>query len=298
MVLASSCGQAAVHARLGQRVDEARDIGRPRAGDRRRLRRDCFRCSSTRRSRASRTAATPRHEARPESLRCKARRRRGGPQPEGSAAHGRSLRHSESACAAWRPRRRPGSKRRCSATSGCGASFGTTSSSCCGLKPRTTSVGDGPPRRSWSPSFRPSTGRPLGRITTASLRSAPPERQPSTMAPDILPQPTNQIGLSASLSLPVRIDERRGDGFARRFPAPEHELEDGIEALAFFERRFDDGFRLVERQAVILARVEDGRMSEDDQAGSGPHLEMAEPQLLVDQSQGFHRSRNASRAST
>ena len=46
-------------------------------------------------------------------------------------------------------------------------------------------------------------------------------------------------------------------------------------------------FRLVERQPVILARVEDRRMAEDDQAGSRPHLEMAEPELLVDEPEAF-----------
>src|SRR6478752_6379314 len=100
-------------------------------------------------------------------------------------------------------------------------------------------------------------------MTTAPLRSTFAERQPSTMAPDMLPQPMNQIGFRTSLGLPVCIDEGRGDGFARRFSAPEHKLEDGIEALALFESGFDNGFGLVERQAVILARVENGRMAEN-----------------------------------
>src|SRR5512132_1444937 len=130
---------------------------------------------------------------------------------------------------------------------------------------------------------RPSTGLPLGRMTTASLRSAPAVRQPSIIAPDMFPQPMNQIGFSTSLSLPVGVDQGRGDGFARRFPAPEYKLEDGVEALAFLESSFDDGFRLVEGQSIAFARVQDSGVTEHHEAGARPHLEMAEPQLLVDE---------------
>src|SRR5689334_18363743 len=83
----------------------------------------------------------------------------------------------------------------------------------------------------------------------------------------------------------VRIDKGRGDRFARRFSAPKDELKDGVEALALLDRRFRDGFGLLQAQSLILARVEDGRMAEDDEARSRPHLEMAEPQLLIDQAQ-------------
>src|SRR5574338_623266 len=130
---------------------------------------------------------------------------------------------------------------------------------------------------------RPSTGRPLGRMTTASPRSAPAVRQPSIMAPDMLPQPMNQIGFSVSSSLPVGVDQGRGDGFAGRFPAPENELEYGVEALALLKCGLDNGFSLIERQPVVLARVENGRVTEYDQAGARPHFEMAEPELLVDE---------------
>ena len=74
-------------------------------------------------------------------------------------------------------------------------SFGATSSSCCGLNPKITSFGCFPAAPNCVTVFIPSTGLPLGRITTASLRSVPALRQPSTIAPAILPQPTNQIGL-------------------------------------------------------------------------------------------------------
>ena len=91
----------------------------------------------------------------------------------------------------------------------------------------------------------------------------------------MFPQPMNQIGFSTSLSLPVGVDQGRGDGFARRFPAPEYKLEDGVEALAFLESGFDNGFRLVEGKSIAFARVQDGRVTEHDQAGARPHLEMA-----------------------
>jgi len=68
---------------------------------------------------------------------------------------------------------------------------------------------------------------------------------------------------------------------------PKDELENGIEALALFHRGLDDGFRLIERQPVILARVEDRRVAENDQARPRPHLEMAEPELFIDQAEGL-----------
>src|SRR6266567_493024 len=86
-----------------------------------------------------------------------------------------------------------------------------------------------------------------------------------------------------SLSLPVGIDQRRGDRFARRLAAPQHELEHGIEALALLDRGLGDGFRLFETEP--LARVEDRRMAKDDQSRARPHLEMAEPELLIHQAQ-------------
>jgi hypothetical protein len=79
--------------------------------------------------------------------------------------------------------------------------------------------------------------------------------------------------------------QRRGDGFARRFAAPQHELEHGVEALALLDRGLGDGFGLLKAQPLVLARIENGRMAKDDQAGARPHFEMAEPQLLVDQAQ-------------
>src|SRR5205085_1460300 len=83
----------------------------------------------------------------------------------------------------------------------------------------------------------------------------------------------------------MRIDQRCGDGFARRFPAPQHELEHRIEAFALFDGGFGDGFRLFQAQPLILTCVEDGRVAEHDKARSRPHFEMAEPELLIDQSE-------------
>src|SRR5689334_8745041 len=177
----------------------------------------------------------------------------------------------------------------------CRRSSGAISSSFCGLKPSTTSCGAAPASATDVTTRAPSTGLPLGRMTVTAERSRPPSRQPSRIAPPIFPHPTNHVGCGScsvpfiallSLSFAVGVDQRGGNGLARRLPAPQDELEDGIEALALLDRGFRNGFRLLEGQPVALAnRVEDGRVAEHHEAGARPHLEMAEPELLVDEAQ-------------
>src|SRR5215212_883113 len=99
-------------------------------------------------------------------------------------------------------------------------------------------------------------------------------------------QTTSVTEASRSRScFPVRIDQCRGNRFARRFAAPQHELEDGIEALALLDGGLRDRLGLLEAEAFALTRVEDGRMPEHHQARSPPHFKVAEPQLLVDEAQ-------------
>src|SRR5947209_640990 len=85
----------------------------------------------------------------------------------------------------------------------------------------------------------------------------------------------------------MRVDERRGDGLARRLAAPQHELEHGVEPFALLNGGLGDRLRLLDAEALPFAGVEDRRMAEDDQPGARPHFKMAEPQLLVHQAQRF-----------
>src|SRR5437868_3065482 len=91
--------------------------------------------------------------------------------------------------------------------------------------------------------------------------------------------------------LAVGVDERRGNRFPRRLAAPQDKLEHGVEALAFLDRRLGQGFGLLEAQPLAFARIEDRGMAEHDQPRPRPHLEMADPQLLVDQAQRFEDRR-------
>src|SRR3546814_18311554 len=68
-----------------------------------------------------------------------------------------------------------------------------------------------------------------------------------------------------------------------RLAAPQHKLEDGIEALAFVDRAFDQRFGELERQRGVAA--DQHAVAEQYGAAVRPELEMAEPELLVDQSQ-------------
>ena len=71
------------------------------------------------------------------------------------------------------------------------------------------------------------------------------------------------------------IDQRGGNRFTWRLAAPQHELENGIETLAFLKRRFADRLGMLE--AHCLALTDQRRMAKDDQARTRPEFEMAEP---------------------
>src|ERR1700741_1844060 len=126
-------------------------------------------------------------------------------------------------------------------------------------------------------------------MTVTPEKSAPAARQPSTIAPAILPQPTSQAGAGKTAVMASgfsgRIDQSRGDGLARRLAAPQHELEQGVEALAFLDRRLAARLGLLEAHRFALA--DQRGVAEHDQARSRPELEMAEPQLLVDEADPF-----------
>jgi hypothetical protein len=112
------------------------------------------------------------------------------------------------------------------------------------------------------------------------------------MAPAILPQPISQNGPGSSgavngSSLALRLDQSRGDRLLRGLVGPEHELEYGVEALAFLDRGFDQSLSLLERQNAAFLTLQQRRVAEEDEAGGGPKLEMAEPELLIDEADGL-----------
>ena len=91
--------EAALLARLGQRGDEARDIGRAGAGDRADRGELRLVRPSTARSRAARTGCDSCGQRLDRHPRCTARSRRGGSRPAGWAWRGRLRRPSGSAVA-------------------------------------------------------------------------------------------------------------------------------------------------------------------------------------------------------
>src|SRR3546814_11862006 len=56
-----------------------------------------------------------------------------------------------------------------------------------------------------------------------------------------------------TLCLAARFDERGRKRLGWRLAAPQHKLEDGIEALAFVDRAFDQRFGELERQRGVAA---------------------------------------------
>ena len=82
--------------------------------------------------------------------------------------------------------------------------------------------------------------------------------------------------LGASLAL---IDHRCRR-FGSRLTGPDHELEGRIVAVAGFERSVDQAFALLGRRADGAAQQQ--AVAVDHLAAVGLHLEMAEPELLVD----------------
>ena len=89
--------------------------------------------------------------------------------------------------------------------------------------------------------------------------------------------------MSTGSGLALGLDQGGGDRFLGGLVGPEDELEDGVEALAFLDRGLDQGLRLLQAQGRSLVALEQSGVTEQDQARGRPELEMAEPELLVDQ---------------
>ncbi len=77
-------------------------------------------------------------------------------------------------------------------------------------------------------------------------------------------------GLRSGLAL--GLDERGGDRFLGGLAGPEDELEDRVEALAFLDRRLDQGLGMLEGEDSAFLALEQGGVAEEDQAGRGPEL--------------------------
>src|SRR3954463_669554 len=83
------------------------------------------------------------------------------------------------------------------------------------------------------------------------------------------------------------LDQSRGDRLLRSLARPQHELEDRVEALAFLDRRLDQGLGMAEGEGAAIVAFQEGGVAEEDEAAVRPELEMAEPELLVDQPDRF-----------
>src|SRR3569623_1555044 len=83
--------------------------------------------------------------------------------------------------------------------------------------------------------------------------------------------------------LALCLDQGRCNRFLRRLAGPENELEDRIEALALLDRGLDQGLGVAKGEHSALVAFEQGRMAEEEEARTRPELEMAEPELLVDE---------------
>src|SRR3954469_23155780 len=92
--------------------------------------------------------------------------------------------------------------------------------------------------------------------------------------------PSERVSASG---LALSLDQGRRDRLLRSLAGPEDELEDRVEALAFLDRRLDQGLGVAEGEGAALVAFEQGRVAEEDEAAVRPQLEMAEPELLVDQ---------------
>src|SRR3546814_14515850 len=80
-----------------------------------------------------------------------------------------------------------------------------------------------------------------------------------------------------TLCLAARFDERGRKRLGWRLAAPQHKLEDGIEALAFVDRAFDQRFGELERQRGVAA--DQHAVAEQYGAAVRPELEMAAPEI-------------------
>src|SRR5690606_7362089 len=115
--------------------------------------------------------------------------------------------------------------------------------------------------------------------TTAIPPATPRSSQPVSKAPPILPQPTKSTRGFIASCLADRIEHRRGDGVLRCLPAPEHELEGGIEALAFRDGEVDQILELLDAGAAGAAQQH--RVPEGQEIVLLRHPEMAQPQFFI-----------------
>src|ERR1043166_4267219 len=140
----------------------------------------------------------------------------------------------------------------------------------------------------------------FGSRTAICFGSSPSASQPSSMAPPILPAPTStsvpEKSCSRDMSIPASpgttlrlargLEHRGVERLARVFAGPDHELK-GLEiALAGLERCIEQ--RLALPAGALAPPRERHRRAEHDDAVVGPHVEMADPELLVDQPDQRH----------
>ncbi len=165
---------------------------------------------------------------------------------------------------------------------------GATVASSCGLTPirsRSGASSSGTSRTTRTPG---ATAVPLGRTTVTLAGSRPQSSQRRSIAPAMLPQPISHMrSIFSGRVTPLRAFRPSPQRVLRlrRFAAPQHELEHGVEAVELVHRDLDDRFRLIERQAGITAKQEG--MAEQQSATLTPQLEMTEPQLFVDDADGL-----------
>ena len=73
------------------------------------------------------------------------------------------------------------------------------------------------------------------------------------------------------LRLALGLDQRRGDRFLRGLAGPQDELEDRVEALAFLDRRLDQGLGMLESQDSAFLALEQGGVAEEDELRESDH---------------------------
>src|SRR5262249_57415320 len=96
-----------------------------------------------------------------------------------------------------------------------------------------------------------------GSTTVIVAGARPASIHPLSRAPPILPQPTSRIPPAALVMrscLADGFEQRGGDRLFGGLTAPGHELEGGVEALAFGERDVDHVFELLDAGALRAAQ--------------------------------------------
>ena len=196
--------------RLGQRRDEARDIGRAGAGDRADGGKPAS-SASTAQSRAPRSSLTCRAATSASSLNSAITPRR---IATGRLGMARTIGARRGSAARSVEASTPASNDRITVPpSANGAARGATSSSFCGLKPRITNLGGASgvgERGDRAHALDRRAARPDG---DGAATVDPPSASPSTIAPAMLPQPTSQVARESAARrsrFAVGVDQRRG----------------------------------------------------------------------------------------